>query len=136
MTRQAARTRPEVATRPETYGEWLRRQPIEGLSSDEVQRLLEEREWERRNPIVVARFEAFVGATVRLKRAMTTWHSECGPAESATAVDVRGATKRVTRGTRFYIRARWGDRLLGLERVSGEAYLLSGDWVELVETSE
>lgn len=123
---------PEVADRPETYGEWLRQQDPETLSVDEQERLARERAWDHFYPHIAASLDSFIGTTVRLKKTRGTWHAECGPSESVTATAVSSREKRVAGGTRFYIRARFADRLLGLERVTGEAYLLRGEWIEPV----
>ncbi len=98
-----------------TYGEEWRARATQGLplASGERSRLLAERQWDRENASLRARLEAFVGTTVWTLSDLST---------------IDGRT--VDAGTRFFVRCRSYDRLVGESERWG-VLLLRVDWIEI-----
>lgn len=112
----------------ETYGQWLRAQPIEKLTRDERTRLREEREWETENRAAVVQLDAAVGHVHVLRRDMTTLSNE------AEREAFRRGTRVYPKGLRVRVFARVGACLLGR---TGDGFVLKLklEWLELVTTS-
>lgn len=99
--------------RKPTYGEWVRAQPLDRLSSDERERLEAERVWEQQHPAEVRELDLLVGRQVEISRRLeTVAGSEAPDGFVATAKEDGKAPLFYPEGSGGTAEARLGDRLL------------------------